>query len=113
MKKPYDLRERTFLFAQEIISICELTKQTVASNVIIKQLIRSCCSVGAHVHEADGAVTKKDKKNKFVNARKELKETFYWLRLLATKYVAKEKIEPLLVEARELNNILSTIIEKL
>jgi four helix bundle protein len=50
--------------------------------IIRTQLAKAGTSIGANVEEADGALTKKDFVNKIAIARKEAKETRYWLRLI-------------------------------
>lgn len=76
------------------------------------QLVKSGTSIGANVEEADGAVTKRDFINKMAIARKEAKETKYWLRLIAGKYIKTELLEEDIKEAQEIINILSAIINK-
>lgn len=75
MKKPYDLRERTFKFAKRVLSITEYLPRKSQCEVIRRQLARSGTSIGANVEEADGTITKKDFVSKMVIARKEAKET--------------------------------------
>lgn len=111
--KPYDLRERTFLFSTDIIDLCSKVPNGVVPAVIVTQLIKSATSIGANVQEADGALTKADKRNKFVIARKEANETKYWLRLLERRFVPSENIAPHIQECTEIINILSTIISRL
>ena len=76
------------------------------------QLVKSGTSIGANVEEADGAVTKRDFINKIAIARKEAKETKYWLRLIAGKYIKTELLEGDIKEVQEIINILSAIINK-
>ena len=73
--------ERTFDFA---LSTIEAYKYLVSKNeyVLSKQLLRSGTSIGANVHEAQAAQSKKDFVAKMAIASKEARETDYWLRLL-------------------------------
>ena len=73
-EKTYDLKERTFKFAQRILDIAE---HLLRCKVIQEQLVKSGTSIGANVEEADGTITKKDFVNKMVISRKEAKETRY------------------------------------
>ena len=50
--------------------------------------------------------------NKMVIARKEAKETRYWLRLASGKYIKGEDIAADIKESQEIINILSAIINK-
>ncbi|MDD5430565.1 MAG: four helix bundle protein [Candidatus Omnitrophica bacterium] len=111
-EKIYSLKERTFKFAQRILNIVEKLPNKSQCEVIRKQLSKSGTSIGANIEEADGTVTKKDFTNKMVIARKEAKETRYWLRLISGKYIEKEEISSDINESQEVINILSAIINK-
>ena len=111
-EKIYDIRERVFCFAQRALEIAEMLPQNRVCDVLRIQLVKSGTSIGANVEEADGTVTKRDFINKIAIARKEAKETKYWLRLIAGKYIKKELIEKDIQEVQEIINILSAIINK-
>ncbi len=111
-EKIYDLKERTFKFAQRMLEVVEQLPRQSQCEVIRKQLAKSGTSVGANVEEADGTVTKKDFANKMVIARKEAKETRYWLRLISGKYIKEEDVASDIKESQEIVNILSAIISK-
>ncbi len=111
--KVYDIRERTFNFAKKILELAEKLPNSRTSQILSSQLVRAGTSIGANVEEADGTVTKRDLVNKFVIARKEAKETKYWLRLISDKYLPSEVVAPDLKEINEIINVLSAIINKL
>jgi len=111
-EKIYDIRERVFGFAQRALEIAEMLPQNRVCDVLRIQLVKSGTSIGANMEEADGTVTKRDFINKIAIARKEAKETKYWLRLIAGKYIKKELIEKDIQEVQEIINILSAIINK-
>ncbi|MFH1202322.1 MAG: four helix bundle protein [Candidatus Omnitrophota bacterium] len=111
MAKEYDIKDRTFKFAQRVLEIVAMLPRAVECDVIRKQLTEAGTSVGANVEEADGALSKKDFINKMGIARREAKESRYWLRLISGKYIDKEKIARDIQEANEIKNILSSIIE--
>ena len=80
-----------------------------------KQLVKSSGSVGANYIEANEKLGDKDFKFRLKIARKEAKESRYWLRLLKETNVGdkdKENIDKLNNEAEELRKILSAIINK-
>ena len=79
--KKYDLEERTYVFGKKIIELCQNTSQTLITNPIISQLIRSGTSIGANYREANGASSKQDFRNKVFICKKEAKETEYWLKM--------------------------------
>ena len=77
--KIFDIRDRSFQFALRVIDITNCLPKTLQYNVIRSQLLRSGTSIGANIEEADGSISKRDLLNKAVIARKEAKETKYWL----------------------------------
>lgn len=113
MEKPYDLEERTFLFAKDC-RIYIRTLSRITSNIEDgKQLVRSSGSVGANYIEANEKLGDKDFKFRLKISRKEAKESKYWLRLLHDLNPEfSNHSNPLLIEAEELRKILSSIINK-
>ena len=111
-EKIYDLKDRTFKFAQRILDITEQLPRKPECEIIRKQLAKAGTSIGANVEEADGTLTKKDFVNKMVIARKEAKEARYWLRLISGRYIKETEVAPDIKECQELINILSSIINK-
>ena len=77
------------------------------------QLLRSGTSVGANVEEGQAAQSEADFVSKYSIARKEARETHYWLRLLAeSRIVPSNKLADLMAESNELIAILTAIIKK-
>ena len=70
----------TFEFSLDIIEFSELLIEK-HRYAIGNQLIRSGCSVGANVREAQGAESRADFIHKMKVALKEAEETEYWLEL--------------------------------
>ncbi len=102
-EKTFDLEERTAKFAENIIKLCGRIKLTTLNDNIVKQLIRSSTSIGANYCEASESTTKKDFKHKISIAKKEAKETMYWLRIFSSVEVSiKDEIREHWKEAREL-----------
>jgi len=78
-----------------------------------KQLFRAGTSIGANVEEAQGGQSKADFLSKISIARKEARETLYWLRLLsAVEIVSPGRLNEIINECNELISILTTIIKK-
>jgi len=110
-EKPYDIGERTFLFGVRVVRLVGQLPRTVAGYAIGRQVVRSGTSVGANVEEADAAESKRDFIHKMAIARKEAKETRFWLRIiLETPLLDTSEVRALLQESEELIRILSTII---
>ena len=110
-KPKYDLEERTILFSKQIIDLCKKVPKNIIANPVVNQLVRAGTSIGANYSEADEASSKKDFINKICIAKKETKETKYWLRILAhTVEEMTPEAKQLWKEAQELNLIFAAII---
>jgi len=79
------LEERTFEFARDVRSFIKKLPRTVCNIEDVKQAVRSSGSVGANYIEANEKLSKKDFRLRLKIARKEAKESRYWLRLLDTQ----------------------------
>ncbi len=111
MAKVFNLEERTDIFAENIIDLVRSIKTDAVNSRIITQLVGSSGSIGANYCEATEAESKKDFIHKVGIAKKEIKETKHWLRLLArANPEKKEDIRKLWKEAHELLLIFSKII---
>src|SRR5687767_12722310 len=81
-RRPYDIRQRSFLFATEVIGYCRsVAAGDFVSKRLAGQLVRAAGSVGANLEEADDGQSKPDFINKNCIALKECREARYWLRL--------------------------------
>lgn len=111
--KRYDLDERTYQFASEVVKFIKTLPRTISNIEMAKQLVRSAGSVGANYIEASEALSKKDFSMRIKICRKEAKETIYWLRLVDVKDQAGgDRREMLRNEATELMKIFGAILEK-
>jgi four helix bundle protein len=109
---PFEIRERTFLFAVRSVELVKRFPRTMDGKEIGRQFLRAATSVGANVEEAHGAESQRDFVHKMGIACKEARETRYWLRLVKETIVNDDEINALLQESDELVRILSTIITK-
>ena len=112
MAKPYDIRERAKLFADEVL---EFSKRFRAKHVchasIADQLIDASGSVGANLAEAKDGESKKDFIHRNAVALKEANESHYWLcRAWRAEKSLRSQVEPLIQEADEIISIVTTII---
>ncbi len=107
------ITDRTFEFAIRIIRLCQyLEKQDRVSRTLANQLLRSGTSVGANTEEAQAGQSKADFIAKMSIARKESRETLYWLRLLkATNLVDENMISEIIKESDEIVRILTSIVK--
>ena len=110
-EKPYDLRERLFLFACLIVRVTQFlhTRGPVAKE-LSSQVLKSGTSAGANYEEADDGSSDRDSLAKKKIVLRELKETRWRLRvLLETGYLTQAQA-PVVTEAGELVKIVATII---
>lgn len=84
--KEFDLCRRTTLFSKSIIDFLKSIPENALTRPVLSQLIRSGTSIGANYHEADECNSKKDFINKINIAKKETKETKYWLEIISHTY---------------------------
>src|SRR5688572_29949966 len=107
-EKPYDLEERTELFAKRVRAF---VKRLVR---IDAKIIRSSGSVGANYIEANESLSKKDFLLRIKICRKEAKESRFWLRLIdvGNDPMIEKHRDNLVQEATELTNIFGAILRK-
>lgn len=113
--KHYELEERLLLFAKSVRLFFFNKELNFIVRIDARQVIRSSGSIGANYIEANEAMSPKDKKYRMKIARKEAKETSYWLSLNEL-YFKNEDLRELLElkqEADQIKKILSAIINKL
>ncbi|MEK7541788.1 MAG: four helix bundle protein [Patescibacteria group bacterium] len=100
-------------FAKDVVRLCKTLPRDAATIELIRQVVRSAGSVGANYREANEKLSKKDFLLRLRIARKEAKETTYWLEIIQEAApAAKEHIHILILESQELRNILSAILSK-
>lgn len=111
MTKRMDLAERLLEYAAEIIKLIGVLPKNIVGSRIGDQLLRSGTSVGANYEEAQGAESRKDFVHKLQIALKELRESNYWLRLLAkAKITEMHHLNKIIDESNELKSILSKAV---
>lgn len=112
--REFDLEDRTFRFAQNVRALLKRLPRTICNIEDAKQAARSSGSVGANYIEANEALSRKDFVLRARIARKEAKETRYWLRLLDTRNdkALEAERDSLIKESTELLRIFSAILEK-
>ena len=114
MDKPYNIRVRARLFADDVLVFCRLLlPKSRDYREIVGQLNDAAGSIGANVAEAKDGESKKDFIHKNSLALKEANESNYWLkRAWKTEKSLQKNAEPLIQESRELISILTAIVVK-
>jgi four helix bundle protein len=105
--------ERSFAFAVRVVRLCRfLETQDRVSRTLANQLLRAGTSIGANIEEAQAGQSKADFTAKMSIARKEARETLYWLKLLkASEIIEAEKLTDITKEGDELVRILTSIVK--
>ncbi len=113
MEEPRDLGDRLLEYGARIIRLVESLPKTLVGRRIGDQLLRSGMSVGANYEEAQAAESGGDFVHKLQVALKELRESNYWLRLLATaKILPAERLFQIIDESSQLIAMLSKAVAK-
>ena len=112
MNKPFDLEERTLLFAQDVRKLIRKLPRDVCNIEDARQLAKASGSVGANYIEANESMSRKYFVAKARISRREAKESRFFLRLLftANNEELERDRECLVTEAGELIKILSKMI---
>ena len=76
------LKNKSYLFALEIIEVCRMISNVGKEFVLSRQLLKTGTSVGAMIREAEHAQSTADFISKMSIALKEANETEYWILLL-------------------------------
>ena len=113
-RPPYDIYERSFLFACAIVRFHrELAGRNETLRVLGGQLLRAGTGVGSNLEEAKAASSRRDFVAKSAISLRECRESAYWLRVIAACGLASpDVVAPLQQEANELVAILTTIVKR-
>ena len=105
------IMDKTMDFSVRIVTMFKYLKYEKKEFDMSRQVLRSGTSIGANVHEANEAQTKKDFHAKMCIALKEVSETEYWLILLIkTNFLPIEIGNSILKDCREIKKILTAIV---
>ena len=108
---PWDIRERTFRFACDVVTFCRKLSQDPSCRHVANQLLDAGTSVGANAAEAKSAYSRREFALKNSIALKEARESMFWLRLILECGLARDaEADRLLKEAGELTGILTATV---
>jgi len=113
-EKPYDLRQRLFLFACTTVRVVQFlhTRGRVAI-ALSDQILKSGTSAGSNYEEADDGSSDRDKLAKRQIVLRELKETRFRLRVLRATGILTPAQDPVIEESDELVKIVAKIIQNM
>jgi four helix bundle protein len=105
------LREKSFMFALQIIKLYKFLFEEKKEFVLSKQLLRSGTSVGANIREAQNAQSPKDFIHKLAISQKECDESLYWLELFhQSRYITDMVFEEYSIQVTEILKMLKSSI---
>ena len=108
MQKPWNLKDRTILFAASVIRWCRALPHTPEAAEIASQLRRAAASAGANYRACSRGRTTREFISKIGVAIEESDETLYWFQLLVMTEIAGEaEVQELRGEANEIVAILT------
>jgi four helix bundle protein len=107
-----DLKERLFEFAVGVLKMLRSIDQGREIEVLKYQLSKSATSAGANYEESQAAISKAEFSSKVSISLKEMRESNYWLRILANLYPSNTEITELTRESQELKKIPGSISYK-
>lgn len=105
------LRAKSKSFAIRIVRLYQWLCKDKCEYIMSKQLLKSGTSIGANIHEAAFAQSKRDFVSKMHIALKEAAETDYWLELLvSTDYLTEEQHTSIKADNDELLRLLHSTV---
>lgn len=111
-EKQQEFIKRLETLALRVLNLVRCLPKTPENRVYGTQVIKSSSSVGANYTEATCAISRNDFTNDLNRARKESKESTFWLRLIAKANPKFQKrMEDLLKESEEICKILSRSVK--
>lgn len=103
---------KTFKFVTEIIKTTRFYPKTYEYLIIIKQVVRSSTSIGANIEEVLASNTRKEFIHSMNIAKKEARETLYWLKLLDVINPQRNiDISSIMKENQEIITVLTSIVK--
>ncbi|MFA5107433.1 MAG: four helix bundle protein [Patescibacteria group bacterium] len=107
------IHQRTLKFSITLAHFLQSVTLTPESRVVRSQVMRSGCSIGANIVEAQHGATKKEFRRYMSIALRSARETEYWLTILRSLFpINYSQIENINRENNELSKIIATIILK-
>jgi four helix bundle protein len=106
-----DIADRLLRFSKRVLRLCRTFPEDFAGKHVARQLIRCSSGGGSNYEEARGAESLADFIHKVAVARKETRESLYWLRLADPELVQGPEITALIQEASELAAILTSSVK--
>ena len=109
--KEQELANRLLQFAVLVVRLVAALPKSEIGNLVRNQLLKCGTSPGANYEEARGAESRSDFIHKMGIVLKELKESRYWLRVIAeVPLLGSDQVHPVYAECEELIAIIAKSI---
>lgn len=106
-----DIVKRSIQFSLRVIKLYRVLDKDAVGRIIGRQLLRSAMSIGANIQEAQAGQSRADFISKCSIARKEARESSYWLELIQeSKILPAPRLKDLRSEIEQIIRILTSII---
>jgi four helix bundle protein len=106
-----DILERSVAYSLRIIGVVRELNKDEVGRILGRQLLKAGTSLGANIHEAQGAQSKADFIAKMSISHKEARESAYWLRIVQeAKIMGSNQLAELRDETEQLVKIISAIL---
>ncbi len=103
-----EFSERLVAFSVSILHFADILRKNRTLVPVADQLVRSATSIGANVHEARGAGSKKDYLHFFRIAVKSGHETVFWLTVVKRYDSTSKDVEVLRDECEQIVKVLTS-----
>ena len=110
-EKPYDIRERAYLFACDVIRVAqELHRRGPIASALSLHVVESSVNAASNLEEGDDGSSPRDFRAKDRIALREFKESRLRLRILRETGYLTDRDDALIYESTELIKIIATMI---
>jgi len=108
------IQERSFEFGVRVLKLVRALPRDIAGQVVGRQLARAGTGIGANVEGAQAAESRRDFTHKLAIARKEARESLFWLRMThAAGLLPALRLSKITDESDALVRILTASVRKL
>ena len=109
--RAYDIDERVFQFACDVIAFVRTIEWEPGVNRVIEQLVDAAGSTGANRHEASGGSPGREFIRCNIIALREARESHFWLRVCEATGIGDPRLcNELVGEADQIKRILGSIV---
>jgi four helix bundle protein len=116
VKAPAVLAEGAFQFSLKIVRLCQQLekRKSMVTGTLARRALVAATATAANLEDAQTGVSARELHLRLLRARKQIRETSYWLRLmLAGGILTSALTEPLLYETDAMMKGVNTVLRRL